>query len=193
MVVCQRDQPGTLVQTPYGSPLHAKLPLIPSVDSPDIDDEDLVFLAASNADARAVDIALMAMNDPGATADVDRLRSLVEHRTRLQNKERQLEREKFDLRQRWQSVTGRISTARIPTRLHPYLQGTALIPNPRNQAQRAASAGVPIADVMNDVVPMPPSWLEQPRLHDEEGTTAVAEWLRFTQLQHSSSNSPFPS
>ena len=93
------------MEIPYGSTLEAKLPLVPSVDTPNINDEDLVFLSSSNADAQAIDVALMAMNNPGASADVDHLHCLVEQRTHLQTRECQLEKEKYDLHIRWQTVT----------------------------------------------------------------------------------------
>jgi transposase InsO family protein len=169
----------------YGESLQAKLPDIPIHDILTVDDKDLVSLSTVNADAQAVDIALLALDDPGVSADVDRLRKLVDSRTDLQQQARVLERKQYDLRQRFTAVSGRLTTARVRTRLHPYLQGTATIPNPRTRAERAATAGVPIADVLNGVVALPPTWLEQPRLHDPDKATDIAQWIRFTkQGQH---------
>ena len=168
---------------PYGEPLHAKLPPGDFPTIPGVDDSDLVFLSPTNPNFQAVDVAMDALADPGANADIHVLRHLADRHTALQLHERELAQAKYDLRSQWTSVTGQLTRARIPTHLHPYLQGTATIPNPTNQSQRAASSGVPIADILNDVIPMPPTWLEMPHLHDKEDTLAVAEWLRFTNAK----------
>jgi hypothetical protein len=55
-------------------------------------------------------------------------------------------------------------------------QGTAIIPHPVNQAQQASSLGVPLADVLNDVIPMPPSWDESPCLQDDSKATDISQW-----------------
>jgi hypothetical protein len=68
----------------YGEPLVAKIP--PTLTSPEplVDDQDLVTLAAVNLDSQAVDIAIIALDDPGLSADVDQLRRLVESHADLQ-------------------------------------------------------------------------------------------------------------
>jgi hypothetical protein len=68
----------------YGEPLVTKLPPYHPLPPPLVDDRDLITLAAVNADSQAVDIALIALDDAGLSADVDRLRRLVESCTDLQ-------------------------------------------------------------------------------------------------------------
>jgi hypothetical protein len=146
-----------------------------------VDDRDLVTLAAVNADSQAIDIALIALDDAGLSADVDRLRRLVEIRTDLQRQAQMLERKQRDLRSRYAEVTNRLVNTRAHSRLHPYLQGTAVIHHPCNQAQRAASSGTPLADVLNDVLPIPPSWFESPCLHNDGKATDISQWVCFAK------------
>jgi hypothetical protein len=171
----------------YGEPLVAKLPPYQPSPTPLVDDRDLIPLAAVNADSQAIDIAMIALDDPGLSADVDRLRRLVESRTDLQRQAQVLERKQRDLRSHYAEVTGRLISTRARSCLHPYLQGTTIIHNPCNQAQRTASSGTPLADVLNNVIPMPPSWTDSPRLFDDSKATDISQWIRFAKrgtVQH---------
>jgi hypothetical protein len=165
----------------YGEPLVAKLPPYHPLPPPLVDDHDLITLAAVNADSQAVDIAMIALDDTGLSADVDRLRRLVESRTDLQRQAQTLERKQCDLRSCYAEVTACLISTRACSRLHPYLQGTAVIHNPCNQAQCVASSGTPLADILNDVIPVPPSWFESPCLHDDSRATDISQWVRFAK------------
>jgi hypothetical protein len=124
---------------------------------------------------------MIALDDAGLSTDVDRLRRLVESRTDLQQQAQTLERKQCDLRSRYAEVTVHLISTRARSHLHPYLQGTAVIHNPCNQAQCVASSGTPLADVLNGVIPMPPSWFESPHLHNDSKATDISQWVRFAK------------
>jgi hypothetical protein len=165
----------------YGEPLVTKLPPYHPLPKPLVDDQDLIILAAVNADSQAIDIAMTALDDSGLSADVDHLRRLVESCTDLQQQAQVLERKQRNLRSHDTEVTARLISTRARSCLHPYLQGSAIIHNSCNQAQCTASSGVPLADVLNDVIPMPPSWNESPHLFNDSRSTDISQWVRFAK------------
>ena len=146
-----------------------------------MNDDDHSSLLVDTLDIQAVDVALMALGDPGVTADTDLLQFLTRERAHLEDQERELVRQQISLRDQLSQVTGRLTRAKVHTRLHPYLQGTAVIPHPRDQAERAASGGVPLASILTTDAPMPPSWLERPILHDSDKNMEITQWMRLTR------------
>jgi hypothetical protein len=124
---------------------------------------------------------MIALDNAGLSADMDHLRRLVESCTDLQRQAQVLERKQHNLRSCYAEVTAHLISTRACSHLHPYLQGTAIIHNPCNQAQHAASSGIPLADVLNDVIPMLPSWIESPRLFDDSKATNISQWVHFAK------------
>ena len=69
------------------------------------------------------------INDKGVTADTDRLRELALEDMVLTRCERELADERTSWRVRDTETRSRLTKARVISRIHPYLNHSALIPD----------------------------------------------------------------
>ena len=111
----------------YGWVLEAA-PFI-SCTSPGVDKTDLQVLLGSEDQRLGVNIALNTLNDKGVTTDTDRLRELAMKDVVLTRCEQELANERTSWRLKNAETRTHLIKARVHSRLHPYLNHTALIPN----------------------------------------------------------------
>ena len=96
---------------------------------PEVDETNLQPLLGSEDQRLGVDIALNTINNKGVTADTDRLRELALEDMVLTRRERELADEHTSWRVRDAETRGRLTKARVISRIHPYLNHSALIPD----------------------------------------------------------------
>ena len=94
-----------------------------------IDENNLQVLLGSEDQRLGVDIALNTINDKGVTADTDRLREVAMEDVDLTRCEQELADERTRWRARNVEIQSRLVRARVHSRIHPYLNHTALIPD----------------------------------------------------------------
>ena len=148
--------------------------------SPEVDETNLQPLLGSEDQRLGVDIALNTINDKGVTADTDRLRELALEDLVLARREREL----ADDRTRWRvkdaETRSRLAKARVISRIHPYLNHSALIPD-HYRPETMRTGGVTLATAIEDTRNHSLRWYTMPQYHDEE-----------TPASRSSRPLPFP-
>ena len=95
----------------------------------DVDETNLQLLLGSEEQRLGVDITLNTINDKGVTADTDRLRELALEDMVLTRRERELADERTSWRVKNAETRSRLTKARVVSRIHPYLNHSALIPD----------------------------------------------------------------
>ena len=148
--------------------------------SPEVDETNLQPLLGSEDQRLGVDIALNTINDKGVTADTDRLRELALEDLVLTRRERELADERMSWRVRDAETRSRLTKARVVSRIHPYLNHSALIPD-HYRPETIRTGGVTLATAIEDTRNHGLRWYTMPQYHDEE-----------TPTSHSSRPLPFP-
>ena len=97
--------------------------------SPGVDNTQLQPLLGSEEQRLGVDIALNTINDKGVTTDVNWLRELAREDVVLTRWEQELAKERASWRIKNADTKERLTKARVHSRIHPYLNHTALIPD----------------------------------------------------------------
>ena len=148
--------------------------------SPQVDKTNLQALLGSEDQRLGVDIALNTLNDKGVTADTDRLRELVLDDVVLTRREQELADERTRWRVKDAETRSRLTKARVISRIHPYLNHSALIPDDY-WPETMRSGGVTLATAIEDTRNHSLQWFTMPQYHDEE-----------TPASHSTCPLPFP-
>ena len=97
--------------------------------SPGVNETNLQVLLGTEDQRLGVDIALNTINDKGVIVDTDRLREIAMEDVDLTRREHELVEERTRWRVRNAEVRDCLIKARAHSRIHPYLNHTALIPN----------------------------------------------------------------
>ena len=97
--------------------------------SPGVDETDLQVLLGSEDQRLGVDIALDTINDKGVTADTDCLWEIAMEDVDLTRCEQELADERTHWRVRNAKTRSHLIKARVHSRIHPYFNHTALIPD----------------------------------------------------------------
>ena len=135
--------------------------------SPQTDETNLQPLLGTEDQHLGVDIALNTLNDKGVTTDTDRLRELATEDIVLTRHERELADERTRWRIKNAETRSRLSKARVMSRIHPYLNHSALIPDDyRPETMR--TGGVTLATAIEDTRNHSLRWFTMPQYHDEE-------------------------
>ena len=148
--------------------------------SPQVDKTNLRALLGSEDQRLGVDIALNTLNDKGVTADTDRLRELALDDVVLTRREQELADERTRWRVKDAETRSRLTKARVISRIHPYLNHSALIPDDY-WPETMRSGGVTLATAIEDTHNHSLQWFTMPQYHDEE-----------TPASHSTCPLPFP-
>ena len=135
--------------------------------APEVDETNLQPLLGSEEQRLGVDIALNTINDKGVTADTDRLRELALEDLVLTRHERELADERTSWRVRNAETRGRLTKARVISRIHPYLNHSALIPD-HYRPKTIRTGGVTLATAIEDTRNHSLRWHTMPQYHDEE-------------------------
>ena len=148
--------------------------------SPGVDDTNLQVLLGSADQRLGVDIALNTINDKGVTADTDRLREIAMEDVDLTRREHELAEERTRWRVRNAKTRSRLIKARVHSRIHPYLNHTALIPD-HYRPETMCTGGVTLATVISDTCERHIRWNTMPQYHNDNA-----------QASCSSRPTPFP-
>ena len=135
--------------------------------APDVDETNLQPLLGSEEQRLGVDIALNTINDKGVTADTDRLRELALEDQVLTRREQELADERTRWRIKNAETRSRLTHARVISRIHPYLNHTALIPD-HYRPETIRTGGVTLATAIEDTRNHSLRWFTAPQYHDEE-------------------------
>ena len=148
--------------------------------SPGVNESDLQVLLGSEDQRLGVDIALNTINDKGVTADTDRLREAATEDVDLTRREHKLADERTRWRVRNAEIRSRLIQARVHSRIHPYLNHTALIPD-QYRPETMRTGGVTLATAISDTHERGLRWNTMPQYHDDDA-----------QASRSSRPTPFP-
>ena len=148
--------------------------------SPGVNETDLQVLLGSEDQRLGVDIALNTINDKGVTADTDRLWELAVEDVVLTRCEQELADEHTNWRVRNAETRARLVKARVHSRIHPYLNHTALIPD-HYRPETMHTGGVTLATAVTDTHERNLQWYTMPQYHDDDAPAS-----------HSSKPIPFP-
>ena len=135
--------------------------------SPGIDETNLQALLRSEDQRLGVDIALNTINDKGVTADTDRLQELAMEDVDLTRCEHELADERTHWRVRNAETRDRLIKARVHSRIHPYLNHTALIPD-HYRPETLHTGGVTLATAVTDTRQHSLRWHTMPQYHDDD-------------------------
>ena len=147
--------------------------------SPGVDETNLQVLLGSADQRLGVDIALNTINDKGVTADTDRLREIAMEDVDLTRWEQELAEEHTRWRVRNAKTRGRLIKARVHSRIHPYLNHTALVPD-HYRPETMWTGGVTLATAISDTHKRNIRWHTMPQYHDD------------AQASRSTKPTPFP-
>ena len=135
--------------------------------SPQVNETDLQALLGSEDQRLGVDIALNTLNDKGVTADTDRLRELATEDIVLTRREQELADERIHWKVKDTETRSRLTKARVMSRIHPYLNHSALIPDDyRPETMR--TGGVTLATTIEDTHNHSLRWFTMPQYHDDD-------------------------
>ena len=148
--------------------------------SPGVDETNLQALLGSEDQRLGVNIALNTINDKGVTADTDHLRELAMEDVVLTRCEQELADERTSWRVRNAETRDRLIKARVHSRIHPYLNHTALIPD-HYQPDTMRTGEVTLATAVTDTRKRNLQWYTMPQYHDDDA-----------QASRSSKPTPFP-
>jgi hypothetical protein len=161
-----QSDPHHLGDTPYGWNLDAAI--LPSASHEDVDDDNLADILDEDL-TTPTNAALYTINDPGLTADVDRLRHLTRVGETLLERRQALERDTINWVSRMTPVRNRLVGTRVNSRLHPYLTGRSLIADPYNDNPQLCHRGtLTITTALQLHAEQPRDWNPRPWFHDEE-------------------------
>ena len=135
--------------------------------APNVDETNLQPLLGSEEQRLGVNIALNTINDKGVTADTDRLRELALEDQVLTRREQELADERTSWRVRNAEIRSRLTHARVVSRIHPYLNHSALIPD-HYRPETMRTGGVTLATAIEDTRNHSLRWFTAPQYHDEE-------------------------
>ena len=135
--------------------------------SPLVDETDLQALLGSEDQCLGVDIALNTLNDKGVTADTDRLRELAREDVVLIQRERELADECTRWRVKDAETRSQLTKARVISRIHPYLNHSALIPD-HYRPETMRTGGVTLATAIEDTRNHSLQWFTMPQYHDDD-------------------------
>ena len=154
-----------LHQVKYGWVLEAA-PFI-GCTSPQVNETDLQALLGSEDQRVGVDIALNTLNNKGVMADTDQLRELATEDVVLTQREKELADERTRWRVKDAETRSQLTKARVMSRIHPYLNHSALIPDDyRPETMR--TGGVTLATAIEDTRNHSLRWFTMPQYHDDE-------------------------
>ena len=106
-------------------------------------------LLGSEDQRLGADIALNTINNKGVTADTDRLWEIAMEDVDLTRCEQELAEERTRWRIRNAETRSRLIKVRVCSRIHPYLNHTALIPD-HYRPETMRTGGVTLAMVVSD-------------------------------------------
>ena len=135
--------------------------------APEVNETNFQPLLGSEDQRLGVDIALNTINDKGVTADTDRLRELALEDMVLTRRERELADERTSWRVKNAETRSHLTKARVMSRIHPYLNHSALIPD-HYRPETMRTGGVTIATAIEDTRNHSLQWYTMPQYHDEE-------------------------
>ena len=148
--------------------------------SPGIDETNLQVLLGSEDQRLGANIALNTIDDKGVTADTDCLRELAREDVDLTRREHELADERTRWRVRNAETRSRLIHARVHSRIHPYLNHTALIPD-HYRPETMCTGGVTLATAVTDTRERNIRWNTMPQYHDDDA-----------QASRSTKPTPFP-
>ena len=148
--------------------------------APGVDEADLQVLLGSEDQRIGVDIALNTINDKGVTTDTDHFHELAVKDVVLTRHEQELADERTRWRVRNTETRSRLIKARVRSRIHPYLNHTALIPD-HYRPETMRTGGVTLATAITNTHKCNIRWYTMPQYHNDN-----------TQASRSSKPTPFP-
>jgi hypothetical protein len=161
-----QSDPHHLGNTPYGWDLEAVV--LPGASREDIDDDNLADLLDEDL-TTPTNAVLYTVNDPGLTADVDRLRHLTRVGETLLERRQALERDTINWVSRMTPVHNRLVGTRAISHLHPYLTGRSLIADPQNENPQHRRRGtLTITEALQLHADQPRNWNPHSWFHDED-------------------------
>jgi hypothetical protein len=161
-----QTDPHHLGDIPYGWDLTAAV--LPSASHEDVDDDNLADILDEEL-TTPTNAALYTIDDPGLTADVDRLRHLTRVGETLLERRQALERDTINWVSCMTPVRNRLVGTRANSRLHPYLTGRSLIADPYNDNPQLCHRGtLTIIEALQLHAEQPRDWNPRPWFHDEE-------------------------
>ena len=143
--------------------------------SPGVDETNLQVLLGSEDQRLGVDIALNTINDKGVTADTDRLQEAAMEDVDLTRREQELAEERTRWRVRNAEVRSRLIKARVLSRIHPYLNHTALISD-YYRPETMCTRGVTLATAISDTREHSLWWHTMPQYHDDDAQASRSSW-----------------
>ena len=117
--------------------------------APGVEETDLQVLLRSEDQRLGVDITLNTLNDKGVTADTDQLRELAIEDVVLTRRERELAYECTRWTIKNVKTRERLTKARVVSRIHPYLNHSALIPD-HYRPETMRTGGITLATAIED-------------------------------------------
>jgi hypothetical protein len=161
-----QSDPHHLGDIPYGWDL--VVAVLPGASHEDVDNDNLADILDEDL-TTPTNAALYTINDPGLTADVDRLRHLTRVGETLLERRQELERDTINWVSRMTPVRNRLVGTRANSRLHPYLTGRALIADPQNENPQHRRRGtLTIIEALQLHADQPRDWNPRPWFHDED-------------------------
>ena len=142
--------------------------------TPNVDETNLQPLLGSEEQRLGVDIALNTINNKGVTADMDRLRELALEDVVLTRHEQELADERTSWRVKNAETRARLTKARVISRIHPYLNHSALIPD-HYRPETMRTGGVTLATAIEDTCQHNLRWYTMPQYHDEEALASRSQ------------------
>ena len=135
--------------------------------SPGVNEANLQVLLGSEDQHLGVDIALNTINDKGVTADTDQLRELAVEDIVLTQCEQELADKRASWRVRNAETRARLTRARVHSRIHPYLNHTALIPD-YYRPETMRTGGVTLAMAVTNTCERNLQWYTIPQYHNDD-------------------------
>jgi hypothetical protein len=161
-----QSDPHHLGDIPYGWDLVAAV--LPGASHEDVDDDNLADILDEDL-TTPTNAALYTIDDPGLTADIDRLRHLTRVGETLLERRQALECDTLNWVSRMTPVRNRLVSTRANSRLHPYLTGRALIADPQNKNPQHRRCGtLTIIEALQLHADQPCDWNPRPWFHDKE-------------------------
>jgi hypothetical protein len=161
-----QSDPHHLGDIPYGWDLVAAV--LPGASHEDVDDDNLADILDEDL-TTPTNAALYTIDDPGLTADIDRLRHLTRVGETLLERRQALERDTLNWVSRMTPVCNHLVGTRANSRLHPYLTGRSLIADPYNANPQLRRCGtLTITEALQLHAEQPCDWNPRPWFHDEE-------------------------
>ena len=148
--------------------------------APGVEETDLQILLGSEDQRLGVDIALNTINDKGVTVDTDWLRELAMEDVVLTRRELELADKHTSWRVKNAETRARLAKARVVSRIHPYLNHSALILD-HYRPETMRTGGVTLATTIEDTRQHNLRWFTAPQYHNDDAPAS-----------HSNRPLPFP-